>query len=294
MDQKSLAELRTFYASFGQMPLPEGTHVSETALGGVPALEVAVPSVAADAGTLLYLHGGGYVIGSAGTGVPLTAALATRAGGLRALSLDYRIAPEHPFPAAVDDALAAYRALLDGTDPARVVLAGDSAGGGLALATLLAARDAGLPLPAGVVTFSGWFDLTLSGASLTTKESLDPVFDAADIREYAETYLAEGADAGSPLASPLLADLSGLPPLLLQVGSYEVLLDDSTGLAARAAAADLEVALEVYPGSAHVFQHEHVTQPAAARALDSAAAFLRRRLGQSRGPAAQSTRSAHV
>lgn len=293
MDQKSLAELRTFYASFGQMPLPEGTQVSETALGGVPALDVAVPSVADDAGVLLYLHGGGYVIGSAGTGVPLTAALAARAG-LRALSLDYRLAPEHLFPAAVDDALAAYRALLDDNDPARVVLAGDSAGGGLALATLLAARDAGLPLPAGVVTFSGWFDLTLSGASLTGKESVDPVFDAADIQEYANEYLPEGADPSTPLASPLLADLRGLPPLLLQVGSHEVLLDDSTGLAARAAAADVEVTLEVHPGNPHVFQHHHATEPTAARAMDSAAAFLVRRLGQDRGPVDQSTRSAHV
>lgn len=293
MDQKSLAELRTFYASFGQMPLPEGTQVSETALGGVPALDVAVPSVADDAGVLLYLHGGGYVIGSAGTGVPLTAALAARAG-LRALSLDYRLAPEHLFPAAVDDALAAYRALLDDNDPARVVLAGDSAGGGLALATLLAARNAGLPLPAGVVTFSGWFDLTLSGASLTGKESVDPVFDAADIQEYANEYLPEGADPSTPLASPLLADLRGLPPLLLQVGSHEVLLDDSTGLAARAAAADVEVTLEVHPGNPHVFQHHHATEPTAARAMDSAAAFLVRRLGQDRGPVDQSTRSAHV
>ena len=293
MDQKSLAELRAFYASFGEMPLPEGTQVSETALGGVPALDVAVPSVAADAGVLLYLHGGGYVIGAASTGVPLTAALAARTG-LRVLSLDYRIAPEALFPAAVDDALAAYRALLDDNDPARVVLAGDSAGGGLALATLLAARDAGLPLPAAVVAFSGWFDLTLSGASLTGKESVDPVFDAADIQEYANAYLPEGADPSAPLASPLLADLRGLPPLLLQVGSHEVLLDDSTGLAARAAAADVEVTLEVYPGSAHVFQHHNATEPTAARALDSAAAFLVRRLEQDRGPAGQSTRSAHV
>lgn len=293
MDHNSLTELRTFYASFGQLPVPEGTRVSETVLGGVPALDVAVPAADADADVLLYLHGGGYAIGTAHTGVPLTAALAARAG-LRAVSLDYRLAPEHLFPAAVDDALAAYRALLDDTDPARVVLAGDSAGGGLALATLLAAGDAGLPLPAGVVTFSGWFDLTLSGASLTGKESVDPVFDAADIREYVDVYLADGADARSPLASPLLGDLRGLPPLLLQVGSHEVLLDDSTGLAARAAAADVEVTLEVYPGSAHVFQHQHATDPAAARALDSAAAFLVRRLAQDLDPVGQSTRSAHV
>jgi monoterpene epsilon-lactone hydrolase len=279
MDQNSLAELRDFYASFGRMPVPDGTKVTETALGGIPALDVAVPQADASSGVLLYLHGGGYVIGTSHTGVPLAAALAARAG-LRALSLDYRLAPEHAFPAAPDDALAAYRAMLEDTDPARIVLAGDSAGGGLALATLLAARDAGLPLPAGLVAFSGWFDLTLSGPSLTGKESVDPVFDAADIREYAGTYLPDGADASHPLASPMLGDLRGLPPLLLQVGSHEVLLDDSTSLATRAAAADVEVVLETYPGSAHVFQHGHATEPTAARAMDSAAAFLARRVGQ--------------
>jgi acetyl esterase/lipase len=279
MDQNSLAELRTFYTSFGRLPLPEGTRVTETTLGGVPALDVAVPQADGSAGVLLYVHGGGYVIGDARTGVPLAAALAARTH-LRAYSLDYRLAPEHPFPAAADDGLAAYRALLDDTDPARIVLAGDSAGGGLVLATLLAARDAGLPLPAAAVTFSGWFDLTLSGDSLTGKESVDPVFDAADLREYARTYLPDGTDPRDPLASPLLGDLRGLPPLLLQVGSYEVLLDDSTRLAARAAAADVEVVLETHPGSAHVFQHQHATEPAAARAVDSAVAFLAHRVGQ--------------
>ncbi|MFD7311273.1 alpha/beta hydrolase [Promicromonospora sp. NPDC059942] len=291
MDQNSLAELRTFYSSFGRLPLPDGTRVTGTTLGGVPALDIAGPQTDDDAGVLLYLHGGGYVIGDARTGVPLAAALAARAG-LRAVAPDYRLAPEHPFPAAVDDGLAAYRALLAETDPARVVVAGDSAGGGLALATVLAARDAGLPLPAAVVTFSGWFDLTLSGASLTGKESVDPIFDAADIREYAATYLSDAADARNPLASPVLADLRGLPPLLLQVGSAEVLLDDSTRLAARAAEADVEVTLEVYPGSAHVFQHHHTTEPAAARAMDTAAAFLARRVAPAATP--QRSRSARV
>ncbi|MFD6447425.1 alpha/beta hydrolase [Promicromonospora sp. NPDC060204] len=291
MDQNSLAELRTFYSSFGRLPLPDGTRVTGTTLGGVPALDIAGPQADDDAGVLLYLHGGGYVIGDARTGVPLAAALAARTG-LRAVAPDYRLAPEHPFPAAVDDGLAAYRALLAETDPARVVVAGDSAGGGLALATVLAARDAGLPLPAAVVAFSGWFDLTLSGASLTGKESVDPIFDAADIREYAATYLPDAADARSPLASPVLADLRGLPPLLLQVGSAEVLLDDSTLLAARAATADVEVTLEVYPGSAHVFQHHHATEPTAAHAMDSAAAFLARRVAPAATP--QRSRSARV
>ncbi|WP_122816052.1 alpha/beta hydrolase [Nocardioides pantholopis] len=276
MDQQSLDELRTFYASFGRLPLPDGTRITETTLGGVPAVDIAVPQAVRGTGTLLYLHGGGYAIGADRTGVPLAAGLAARAG-LRAVSLDYRLAPENPFPAAVDDALASYRQLLVDVDPAGLVLAGDSAGGGLALATMLAAREAGLGLPAGLAAFSGWFDLTLSGASLTGKEAADPVFDAADIRAYADLYLA-GSDGRDPLASPLLADLRGLPPLLLQVGSREVLLDDSTRLAARAATADVDVALEVYAGATHVFQHDHATDPTAARAIDSAASFLRRQL----------------
>ncbi|MBC2934649.1 alpha/beta hydrolase [Nocardioides sp. zg-1228] len=278
MDQKSLAGIRSFYASFGHRPLPEGTRTTETTIGGVPAVAITVPVSEPPAGTLLYLHGGGYAVGSAHTGVPLAAALAARAG-LRAVSLDYRLAPEAPFPAATDDALEAYRQLLLDVDPARLVLAGDSAGGGLALATVVAARDAGLDLPAGLVALSGWFDLTLSGASLTGKEEADPVFDAADITAYAETYLA-GGDGNDRRASPLLADLRGLPPLLLQVGSREVLLDDSTRLAALAATADVDVALEVYAGATHVFHHDHLTDPTAARAVDSAAAFLTRQVGR--------------
>ncbi|WP_125777514.1 alpha/beta hydrolase [Antribacter gilvus] len=276
MDHAALTDLRTFYETFGDLPLPAGVRATETTLGGVPALDVRLPGrgAAAPAGTLLYLHGGGYTIGSARTGLPLAARLAAGAA-LNAVVLDYRLAPEHPYPAAVADALAAYEALVTERDPARVVLAGDSAGAGLALATVVAARDRGLPLPAAVAAFSGWFDLTASGASLTGKEAVDPVFDASDIVDYAATYLA-GADADQPLASPLLADLSGLPPLLLQVGTYEVLLDDSTRLAARAAAADVDVLLEVYAGQAHVFQHHHGSEPTAARALESASAFLAR------------------
>lgn len=277
MDQTALADLRTFYETFGDLALPEGTRTTATSLGGVPALEVDVlpdpgASTGQATGTLLYLHGGGYTIGSARTGVPLAARLAASAS-LKAFVLDYRLAPEHPYPAAVDDALAAYGALVAGHDHGRVVLAGDSAGAGLALATLLAARDRGLPLPASLLSFSGWFDLTLSGASLTDKEAVDPVFDAAAIGAYADTYLA-GADPARPLVSPLLADLAGLPPLLLQVGTHEVLLDDSTRLSVAAAAADVDVVLEVYAGMPHVFQHHHASEPTAARAVDSAAAFL--------------------
>lgn len=177
------------------------------------------------------------MVGSPAKAQQLTAALVSRTGA-RAVSLDYRLAPEHPFPAAIEDAVAAYRDLLEHGIPAEeVVLAGDSAGGGLAVVALLAARDAGLPLPAGAVAFSPMLDATLSGESMTSKHGIDPTFTRESLQRLGVHYLA-GQDPRQPLASPAVyADLGGLPPLLLQVGSSEVLLDDSTRLATRAAAA---------------------------------------------------------
>ncbi|MEN0128857.1 MAG: alpha/beta hydrolase [Brevundimonas sp.] len=271
----SLAEQRAGFEQFAARPVAPDTEVADVTLGGVPALRLAPPDTTG--GALLYLHGGGYVIGSARSGAGLAAALARRAR-LAAYSLDYRLAPEHPFPAAVDDGLAAYRALLgEGRDVSPLVVAGDSAGGGLALATLLAARDEGLPLPAAVVLLSPWADLTLTGESLRTKEADDPIFDAADIAEYATRYL-DGHDPADPQVSPILADLTGLPPLLVQVGTNEVLLDDATRLAARAAAAHVEVTLEVVARAPHVFQHFAGNLDEADAALDRAGRFLTARL----------------
>ncbi|SEB57258.1 alpha/beta hydrolase [Streptomyces sp. TLI_105] len=270
--QPAPAELRTGFAAAMTRPAPAGVAIRRTVLGGRPALELE-PAGAAGRGRLLYLHGGGYVIGSPDTHTGLVGELAVRAG-LRAISVDYRLAPEHPFPAAVDDGLAAYRELLDaGTDPREIVVAGDSAGGGLAIATLLAAREAGLPQPAAVVVFSPWVDLTLSGASMRTKEDADPIFTEADVRAYADLYLGAG-DRSHPLASPVFADLSALPPLLVQVGANEVLLDDAVRLAARAGAADVEATLEIGPGLPHVYQSEHGRLDEADAALDRAARFL--------------------
>ncbi|WP_042430770.1 alpha/beta hydrolase, partial [Streptacidiphilus anmyonensis] len=243
-----------------------------TVLGGRPALELE-PVGAADRGRLLYLHGGGYVIGSPDTHAGLAGDLALRAG-LRATSVDYRLAPEHPFPAAVDDGLAAYRELLEtGADPRDLVLAGDSAGGGLSLATLLAAREAGLPQPAAVVVFSPWVDLTLGGASIRGKRDADPIFVEADLRAYADRYLGAG-DRAQPLASPVFADLAGLPPLLVQVGANELLLDDAVRLAGRAGADGVEVTLEVGPELPHVYQQSYGRLDEADAALDRAARFL--------------------
>ncbi|GLW52656.1 alpha/beta hydrolase [Kitasatospora phosalacinea] len=265
-------EQRTGFAAAVGRPAPEGVAVRRTVMGGRPALELE-PADASEHGRLLYLHGGGYLVGSPDTHAGLVGELARRAG-LRALSPDYRLAPEHPFPAALDDGLAAYRELLEsGTDPRRLVLAGDSAGGGLVLATLLAARAAGLPLPAAAAVFSPWVDLTLTGASYRSRKEADPIFTEADIRAYADHYLGTG-DRANPLASPLFADLAGLPPLLVQVGTNELLLDDALRLAARAAEQDVTVTLEVESGVPHVFQQQFGRLDEADAALDRAARFL--------------------
>jgi monoterpene epsilon-lactone hydrolase len=274
-EEQSLAEQRTGFEQFAGRPVEQEVAVGHVVLGGVPALRLEPPD-ATDA-ILLYLHGGGYSIGSARSGAGLATALARRTRAV-AYSLDYRLAPEHPFPAALDDGLAAYRALLDdGHEAQRVVVAGDSAGGGLAIAVLLAARDEGLPQPAAVAVMSPWVDLTLAGESLQAKEADDAIFDAADIAEYASRYVGDH-DPADPRVSPLLADLGGLPPLLVQVGTNEVLLDDATRLAARAATAHVHVTLEVVARAPHVFQHFAGSLDEADLALDGAGRFLATRL----------------
>ncbi|SEF55954.1 Acetyl esterase/lipase [Actinacidiphila yanglinensis] len=273
-------EQRDGFAAAMTRPAPQDVATRRTLLGGRPTLELE-PAGASGRGRLLYLHGGGYVIGSPDTHAGLAGELARRAG-LRAMSVDYRLAPEHAFPAAVDDGLAAYRELLAAdTDPRNLVMAGDSAGAGLSIATLLAAREAGLPQPAAVVLFSPWVDLTLGGASIHSKDDADPIFTGADLRAYADLYVGAG-DRAHPLASPLFADLAGLPPLLVQVGANEVLLDDAVRLAGRAAADDIEVTLDVGPGLPHVFQHHYDRLDEADAALDRAARFLTTHLGTER------------
>ncbi|EGD45155.1 acetyl-hydrolase [Nocardioidaceae bacterium Broad-1] len=270
----SVEEARAGFDAGQTRPLPDEARARAVTIGGIPGLELYRD---ATEGTLLYLHGGGYVVGSARTGASLADGLAGRAG-LRAISIDYRLAPEAPYPAAVEDGLAAYRGLLDaGVEPDRLVLAGDSAGGGLTMATLLAARSAGLPQPAAAVLFSPWTDLTLSGATIETKLDADPLFDRAALEWFARRYLGS-ADPTDPLISPVFADLAGLPPLLIQVGSHEVLLDDSLRLAARAAEADVEVILEVGAELPHVFQNQAGSLDEADAALDRASRFLSERL----------------
>ncbi|MDX2970757.1 alpha/beta hydrolase [Kribbella solani] len=267
------AQRAGFDEVFAERPLGADVTLAERTLGGVRALDVRVEG-ANRAGVILYLHGGGYVVGSARTGANLAAPL-SRLSGVPAVSLDYRLAPEHPFPAAIHDALAAYRELVESGQT--VLIAADSAGGGLALATLLSARAEGLAMPAGVVLFSPWTDVTLTGPSIDTRGEYDPLFNRPIMEDYAAMYLG-GADAADELASPLRADLSGLPPLLVQVGSAEVLLDDALRLVARAAEQEVDVSLDVVAGAPHVFQYFAGFLPEADEALDRAATFIRHRL----------------
>lgn len=225
--------------------------------------------------TILYFHGGGYYFCSPQSHRPLVFQLAVRTDA-RTFSLDYRLAPEHPFPAALDDALAAYRRLIaDGTPPDSIVLAGDSAGGGLALATLVALRDAADPLPACALLFSPWTDLAATGGTLVTNDGADPMFCGAAIARVAKFYAGETSPT-HPCISPVYADLEGLPPLLIQAGSTEVLLDDARRVAQNARAAHVAVQFEIWPKMPHVWQLFAPFLPEARRALDRAAEFARR------------------
>lgn len=272
----TIAERREHFAAMFTRPMPADVGSSPTTLGGRPALELRTTTPGPD--VLLYLHGGGFVVGSPRVTAHISAALLRHLDG-RAVSLDYRLAPEHPYPAAPDDCLAAYRELLDsGIDPQRLVIAGDSAGAALAVVTMMRARDAGLPMPAAAVLFSPSVDLTLSGASIRSKDGVDPFFVPADLKWLFAQYLA-GSDDAAPEASPAFADLTGLPPLLIQVGSSELLLDDAVRLAGRAGADEVEVTLEVAPRQPHVFQLDDKSAEAAA-ALDRAGRFLATRLGK--------------
>ena len=255
------------------LPPPKGAHFSPDSIGGV-AGEWA-KSDNNGAGTLLYLHGGGYFACSPQTHRSITGAYALR--GLRVFAPDYRLAPETPFPAAVEDALAVYRAMLEHGPANAIAIGGDSAGGGLALATLLAAKAAGLPMPACALLFSPWTDLAGTGASVITNAKRDSMLYAPKLGDAAANYL-NGAAPQNPLASPHYGDLAGLPPLLIQVGEPEILLDDSTRIAARAQEAGIVVDLSIWENLPHVWQMNQSFLPEARQALDQAANFARAHL----------------
>jgi acetyl esterase/lipase len=253
-------------------PLPAEVTVAEAALGGVRTAEITVDGIE-PRHVVLYFHGGVYVLGDAFLAADLASQVGRRTDA-KIISVDYRLAPEDPYPAAVDDALAAYGALLqDGIAPSDIALAGESAGGGLAISTLVNARDHGLPLPAAAFVMSPYVDLTLAGATMQIKRKVDPLLGPEALRARVPDYTA-GQDAGLGLISPVFADLSGLPPLLIQAGTHEVLLDDAVRLARQAANADVEVTLDITPRVPHVFQAYHPILDEAAAALDRAGQFL--------------------
>jgi len=284
-DDLPIDERRAGYEQMtAMMPIPDDVRCEPVDAGGVRAEWIGIagstpPSTngVASGATLLYLHGGGYVLGSINTHRRLVADIA-RASGARALAIDYRLAPEHPFPAAIEDATAAYRWLLaQGVAPERIVVAGDSAGGGLTASTLLALRDAGDPLPAAAVLISPWLDLTCTCDSMTTKAAADPIIEHDPLKRWGDAYLG-GADARTPLASPLFAELAGLPPLLIHVGTAETLLDDSLRFAERALAAGVGVTLEAWDGMIHVWHAFAFMLPEGQQAIDRIGAYMRERV----------------
>ncbi len=249
---------------------PASVRITPSQMNGIPGEWVA-SSNSIDT-VLLYLHGGGYFACSAETHRPITAWFALH--GFRVFAPNYRLAPENPFPAAVDDAVAAYRRLLaDGHSPQRIVVAGESAGGGLSLSLMLVLRTASVPLPAAAALFSPWTDLAATGESIRANSARCAMFNGPDIGPSARYYLGN-ADPRNPLASPLYADLAGLPPLLIHVGADECLRDDSTRLAEKARAAGVNVDLKIWPVVPHAWQLAQQLLPEARRSLREAAAFL--------------------
>jgi monoterpene epsilon-lactone hydrolase len=253
---------------------PRGTKVDNFRIAGQPASSIIVRE--ARPGTnVFFLHGGAYSVGSLRNYANFTWRLG-RATRARVLALDYRLAPEHPYPAALEDAMAGYRWLIEhGADPRRILVAGDSAGGGLTLALLLKLRDEKLPIPAGAVVMSPWTDLAITGRSVETNAERDPMLVASELPRLANLYL-NGADALDPYASPLYADPHGLPPMLIQAGGDEILRDDAVRMAEKMKAAGCDVELHVWPGMPHVFQLLAAVMPEGQAALAEIARFAAR------------------
>ena len=271
----SIEQVRAGFEAMGAMlPVEPDIKSEPVSAGGVKAEWVSAPG-AESSRAILYLHGGGYVIGSINTHRGLAGRL-SRAAKARVLLIDYRLAPEHPFPAAVDDSVAAYRWLLaQGLKPTRIAVAGDSAGGGLAAATLVAIRDAKLPVPAAGALLSPWVDMEGIGESMTSKDSVDPMVHKDGLLGMATAYLG-GKNPRTPLAAPLYADLAGLPPLLIQVGTWETLLDDASRFAERAKKAGVNVTYEPWDKMIHVWQMFAPMLEEGQQAIEKIGAFIRK------------------
>ena len=253
-------------------PLADDVRTTPGELGGVAVIFIEIADTE-PTGVIFHVHGGGFALGSAASSVGFVSDLARKAG-MNAVTVDYRLAPEHPFPAALEDVTAAYQALLERESAGtQIVVTGESAGGNLALELVIAGKEHGLEMPAAMALFSPMTDLAVTGESFTTKAGVDPNITAAAIRTRAKDYL-NGTDPKDPLVSPIYADLTGLPPMLVQAGSHEALLDDATRLATRAAADDVAVTLDITPDVAHVFQAFAAVLDEGDEALSRAATFL--------------------
>jgi epsilon-lactone hydrolase len=274
----SVAQMRTDWDAAFQADIAPISHQHVSA-GGVDGEWIAGSNAPHDK-AVLYFHGGGFRLGSVASHRELIARIAA-ASGCRVLAINYRLAPEYRFPAPLEDALAAYGWMLDqGLRPENIAFAGDSAGGNLVLTTMLGLRERGLPLPAAGVLMSPWTDLTATGETYVSRADADPIHQRPMIAALAKNYLGEGGDPRDPLASPLYADLTGLPPLLIQVGDRETVRADSTMFADKARAAGVDVELQVWDGMIHVFQM-FVELPETRRAIASIAEFLKRQLQMS-------------
>jgi|SRR5271166_2970636 len=271
-----LPDTRVAFDQFGmQQQLASGTKIEPVVAGGVKADWFTTPESENDR-VILYLHGGGYIFGSPTSHRGMISRLA-QAAGARVLALDYRLAPEHPFPAALEDSTAAYRWLLaQGYEPKKIAIAGDSAGGGLTIATLVALRDAKTPLPAAAVSISPWVDLEGTGESMKTRAAVDPMVQKEGLAGIAELYLGQ-TDPKNPLAAPLYADLKGLPPMLIHVGDAETLLSDATRIAEKSKQAGVKVDLKIYPEMIHVWHSFADILPEAQRAIEEIGGFVRSR-----------------
>jgi len=273
----TLEEMRASGEGFGEMTgEPDGINWQDEEVAGVPC-RWAVPDGGADDRVLQYVHGGGYVLGSLDGYRKFTGHLANSIG-CRVLSVDYRLAPEHPHPAAVDDSSAVYRALLGDFAPDHLAISGDSAGGGLTMSTIVKLRDDGTPQPAGAVPLSPWVDLEGTGESMQAKADVDLIVGAEGLKQMADMFLA-GQDHRDPLAAPLHADMTGLCPIYVQVGGDETLLNDATRLATKAAAAGVEVRLDAFPEMQHVFQMAAGNVPESDDAVARIGQWLRPKLG---------------
>lgn len=257
------------------LPKVPGVDVKPQTIGGVP-VERLIPSKKRTGTVLLYFHGGGFMFGSPRTHRRMVSRLA-RYSNTEAISVDYRLAPKHPFPAPIEDAMRVYQALLtDGQDPRKIILGGDSAGGGLSLSLMQELRDQSLPMPGGAVLFSPWGDLHGRSQSHRERDPLDPMLKGDKIEEWAQDYL-QGESADNPKASPVFADYTGFPPLWIQVGTHEVLFDDAQRIAEKAKAAGVDVTLNVFENMFHVWQIYAPIVPEADRALRETASWIRQK-----------------